>query len=223
MLFFGDLANARVATIGLNPSRQEYVSASGRELDGPARRFETLRSLRATERTSMTSAQCNQAIQTMRAYFGPTRPIYSWFRPLARVLEGFGASFADSSAAHLDLVQEATDPTWSGLPEQEREELIMRDLAFLRWQIETFDLGILVCTSATVLERVLPLVGATAVSDGQVARLRWTVAQGRANGRPVGVVGWNIPLARPTGLDLDGQRELGAMLRDQVDRVRAGL
>ena len=216
VLFFGDLEHARVATIGLNPSRQEYLSPSGQELDGPVRRFETLCSLRAAERTSMTSAQCNQAIQTMRAYLGPTKPVYSWFRPLARVVEGLGASFADGSAAHLDLVQEATDPTWSSLPKQDREDLVERDLAFLRWQIEAFDLRILVCTSATVRDRVLPLVGAATVSSGQVARVRWKVARGRANGRSVGVVGWNIPLARPTGLDVEGQRRLGSMLRDQL-------
>lgn len=219
VLFFGDLEHARVATIGLNPSRQEFLSPNGKELDGPARRFETLASLRAEDRTSMTNTQCNQAIQTMRAYFGPTKPVYSWFRPLARVVEGLGASFVDGSAAHLDLVQEATDPTWSSLPTQDRECLVARDLAFLRWQIEAFDLRVLVCTSATVLDRVLPLVNAATVSDGQVARVRWKVARGRANGRPVGVVGWNIPLARPTGLDVDGQRRLGALLRDQLGPV----
>ncbi len=219
VLFFGDLARARVATIGLNPSRQEYLSPSGKELEGPVRRFETLGSLRAGERASLTTAQCGKAIQTMRAYFGPTKPVYSWFRPLARVVEGLGASFADGSAAHLDLVQEATDPTWSSLPKQDREDLVVRDLAFLRWQIEAFDLSILVCTSATVLGRVLPPVGAVTVSDGQVARVRWKVARGRANGRPVVVVGWNVPLARPTGLDVDGQRQLGAMLRDRLDRA----
>lgn len=216
VLFFGDLEHARVATIGLNPSRQEYLSPNGKELEGPVRRFETLASLRATDRPSMTNAQCNQAIQTMSAYFGPTKPVYSWFRSLARVVEGLGASFVDGSAAHLDLVQEATDPTWSSLPKQDREDLVLRDLAFLRWQIEAFDLRVLVCTSATVLDRVLPLVNAVAVSGGQVARVRWKVAHGRADGRPVGVVGWNIPLARPTGLDIDGQRRLGSMLRDQL-------
>jgi len=216
VLFFGDLEHARVATIGLNPSRQEYLSPNGKELEGPVRRFETLASLRATDRPSMTNAQCNQAIQTMSGYFGPTKPVYSWFQSLARVVEGLGASFVDGSAAHLDLVQEATDPTWSSLPTPDREYLVARDLAFLRWKIEAFELRILVCTSATVLDRVLPLVGATTASNGLVGRVRWKVAHGRANGRPVGVVGWNIPLARPTGLDVDGQRRLGAMLREQL-------
>jgi hypothetical protein len=164
----------------------------------------------------MTNAQCDRAIRTMHAYFEPTKPIYSWFRPLARVVEGLGASFADGSAAHLDLVQEATDPTWSRLPKQDREDLVARDLSFLCWQIEAFDLRILVCTSATVLHRVLPLVSAATLSQGLVARVRWKIARGHANGRPVGIVGWNIPLARPTGLDVDGQRRFGAMLRDRL-------
>jgi hypothetical protein len=37
VLFFGDLEHARVATIGLNPSRQEYLSPGGQELGGLVR------------------------------------------------------------------------------------------------------------------------------------------------------------------------------------------
>jgi hypothetical protein len=53
VLYFGDLLAASIATVGLNPSRQEYLSPEGEELDGPARRFETLRSLGVSSRTSL--------------------------------------------------------------------------------------------------------------------------------------------------------------------------
>jgi hypothetical protein len=37
------------------------------------------------------------------------------FNKLSHVVEGMGVSFYDHSVAHLDLVQEATDPVWSEL------------------------------------------------------------------------------------------------------------
>jgi len=115
VLFFGDPSASVIATIGINPSRQEYNSANGQELDGTQRRFETLHSLGASCRSSLDDNQANAAIKRMRQYFDPNQPVYSWFSGLCRVVEGMGASFRDRSAAHLDLVQEATDPVWSQL------------------------------------------------------------------------------------------------------------
>ena len=45
---FGDLSNASIATIGLNPSNLEFVDEKGKELDGSRRRFHTLNSLGST-------------------------------------------------------------------------------------------------------------------------------------------------------------------------------
>jgi hypothetical protein len=69
MAAFGDLFVARVATVGLNPSWQEYLGRDKHELTGPFRRFETLRSLGISSRGSLTQEQCDRAITTMRAYF----------------------------------------------------------------------------------------------------------------------------------------------------------
>jgi hypothetical protein len=44
-VFFGDLFRADVATVGLNPSDQEYLSKAGEMLAGRAQRFATLASL----------------------------------------------------------------------------------------------------------------------------------------------------------------------------------
>ncbi len=73
VVFFGDLVTARVATIGLNPSPQEYLNPAGEELTGNRRRFETLASLGATTRESLTPALCDQALATMQAYSGIAR------------------------------------------------------------------------------------------------------------------------------------------------------
>jgi hypothetical protein len=222
VLFFGDLPRASIATIGINPSRQEYLSTDGNELDGAERRFETLASLGVSEREAIGPSHVDQAVRTMRAYFAPGKPVYHWFQPLTRVLDGFGASFAAGDVVHLDLVQEATDPVWSGLHAADRNAaraVLDRDLPFLKWEIEAFPLHTLVCTSAMVLRYVLPMFNARVVKQGTMARLRWTVAVGRAGDREVAVAGWNIPLKRPTGLDNQGQVALGALLRQELNAV----
>src|SRR5439155_6641829 len=93
VLFFGDLFQAEVATVGLNPSDQEYLNKSGQMLAGPAQRFATLASLGATDRPSLADTQCDAAIEWMRDYYDEDKPVYgSWFNALSRVVEGFGAS-----------------------------------------------------------------------------------------------------------------------------------
>ena len=48
VIAFGE-CRARVATLGLNPSRKEFHASNGRALSGDDRRFETLRSLGVTK------------------------------------------------------------------------------------------------------------------------------------------------------------------------------
>ncbi|HIC6918994.1 TPA: hypothetical protein ACW5LO_004928, partial [Salmonella enterica subsp. enterica] len=42
---FGSLSRAKIATLGLNPSNNEFLDLNGKELDGQQRRFHTLNSL----------------------------------------------------------------------------------------------------------------------------------------------------------------------------------
>jgi hypothetical protein len=219
VLFFGDLFTAQTATIGINPSDQEYLDPNGNELDGDARRFETLASLGATARSSLTDAQCNAAIGMMSNYFLRCQTIYRWFRPLERVLAGMRHSYTGGYVAHLDLVQEATQPTWSALAREHRSEaadLLAADTPFLHWQLATFPLRVVICNGMTVLRHVYGMldqpVAVENAFQGQFARLRWYAAHGRIGGRPIAVVGWNIPLTRPTGLRAEDQEALGRLL-----------
>jgi hypothetical protein len=219
VLFFGDLVTARVATVGLNPSHQEYLDRRGNELDGELRRFETLDSLRAADRASLSAEQCDRAIATMRTYFQPGKPVYSWFRSLDRVARGFGVRYDLGEVAQLDLVQEATQPTWSGLPAHELAQLRTTDESFLRWQLETFPLEVVICNGRTVFAGVQRLTDARIVQSGKLARVTWYVALSELPGRVMGVVGWNIPLARPAGLDKEGHTELGRLLSERLEEA----
>jgi len=218
ILFFGDAPAARLLTVGLNPSDQEYLDPHGSELNGEHRRFHTLASLEALARDDLSEIQCDRAIDMMRGYFTPGQPIFRWFRPLARVVEAMGASFVGRTAAHLDLVQESTRPVWSGLTKEDQAMLLAADLPFLRWQLSALSGRVVVCNGATVLRAVIDLTDAEVVGEGTLKLVTWKIARViSATDHVVGVVGWNRPLTRPTGLGAEGERELGRRLLTELD------
>jgi hypothetical protein len=220
VLFFGDLFTAGVATVGLNPSDQEYLGRGGVELDGAARRFETLTSLGAANRSSLTDEQCNCAIQRMRTYYQPGQPIYGWFRALDRVTRAMGYRYETGEVAHLDLAQEATNPTWSKLSQispTEFDALRSADLPFLRWQLETFPLHTVICNGRTAFTEVCRLIHGQVWEEGKLELITWYVGAATLNGRRVRLAGWNKPLARATGLGASGEDDLGRLLKSRLD------
>jgi uracil-DNA glycosylase len=222
VLFFGDLARARVVTVSLNPSHQEYLDRQRRELVGAARRFETLASLDAPTRSALTDAQCARAIQRMEGYFLPDRPIYRWFGRLDQVMEGMGFRYQEGDVAHVDLVQEATDPAWSQLQKTspgEWDELRSLDVPFLQWQLETFPVRAVICNGRTTFEAIRALTNGSVVTSGVTRRLTWSIALGAADDRSLGIVGWNIPLMRPTGLRDDELAEFGHSLAARLGEL----
>jgi len=216
VLFFGDLPSAEVASVGLSPSDQEYLSKSGTMLAGPAQRFATLESLGGEDRVSLSDDQCAEAVEAMRNYYEPSKPVYGWFNALSRVLEGFGASFGDRTAVHLDLVQESTSPVWSELGAAEREALLLQDLPFLEWEIRAFPPRAVICAGKTVSVNVRRQLDVEVEEEGTMARIKWWVGHADVDGRRVGFGGWNYPLARATGLGREGEKALGQLLAERL-------
>src|SRR5205814_429172 len=105
---------ATVATLGLNPSRLEFVDASGRLMTGMVARFETLSSLGVSTLHTASPEILAHALQSCHSYFG-RNPYRRWFDTLDDISSGLGVSYYDGSACHLDLAQWATDPTWGKL------------------------------------------------------------------------------------------------------------
>lgn len=214
VLFFGDAFTARIATIGLNPSKSEYLDRHGTILVGQQQRFATVSSLGASSRGELTDAQADQSIDVMRCYFDEGKPVYgSYFRHLANFLRGAGTSYRDRSAAHLDLVQESTDPVWGNLTASERQGLLEQDLPFLVWQLENLPrLQVVVCAGRTVSDQIRARVCVEPTDAGSMMRLRWWRGTARVGQRDLVIAGWNYPLDRPTGLDTNGEIELGKLL-----------
>jgi hypothetical protein len=224
VLFFGDLFNAKIATVGINPSFREYLDRQGSELTGTCRRFETLSSLGAVDRASLTDSQCFRAVATMRSYFQPDKPVYDWFQPLQFVLRAMDLRYEFGELAHLDLVQEATRPTWSDLMKEEPLEPaspLRSDEAFLRWQLEAFPLRCIVCNGRTPLDAVQRLLGASVQRTGNLERVKWSLGVSTLRGRTVYVTGWNLPLAW-SGVNSQEHIQLGLALTAALKEVNAG-
>ena len=220
VLFFGDLFTASIATIGLNPSDLAMVDKHGTELSGKKRQFETLSSFDITDRSKLTEDQCAHACALMRAYFEPGKPKSSWFNPLDKLTRGMGFSYDAGQVVHLDLVQEATRPTWSTLEAGERAQLRDTDAPFLRWQLEQFPLRLLVCNGRTVYDNVLNLLSARELDSGKRDGRKWYVGQASVKDRLIAIIGWNIPLAQAPGMIEAELKDMGQYLRAQASNYK---
>lgn len=133
---FGDLDKARVLTVGINPSSREFYRSGAKleVLPVGQKRLVDAETLGVAPRANLSKEQAELVLQGNNSYFSESGNPYHWFNLLEQyVLEPIGCSYFDGSAAHVDLVQWATDPIWSNIEsEKTREDLIFSDAEFLR-------------------------------------------------------------------------------------------
>ena len=122
---FGSPAHSRVATLGLNPSSREFVDEKGNELDGPLRRFHTLRSLGLSRWADADADDLRQMERACCDYF-EGHPYDAWFRRLDGIVSGTCFSYYSNQhpACHLDLVPFATRQKWGNLDLRARRRLL---------------------------------------------------------------------------------------------------
>src|SRR5439155_24205920 len=63
------------------------------------------------------------------------------------------------TACHLDLSQWATDPTWNGLAQNVRQRLVAEDAEFLRMQLRSEPIGLLLLNGRGVLSAFQAVLG----------------------------------------------------------------
>ncbi len=131
---FGNARSATVATVGLNPSRGEFLSRQGVELQGKKRRLATLASLEVSNLSNASDVIIQQVLYECDQYF-QNQPYWSWFSHLEQVLSCIGVSYKNGTACHLDLVQWATNPIWRTLPPSVQQALLLADTPFLQQQL----------------------------------------------------------------------------------------
>ena len=94
---FGDASVARVATLGLNPSRVEFLDGSGALLHGSRRRLATHASLGLSDLSNCSDDIVSLILDDCNNYF-KNAPYRRWFDRLMPVLEACDASYYDGTA-----------------------------------------------------------------------------------------------------------------------------
>lgn len=121
---FGDLSNALIATLGLNPSNLEFLGSDGIELSDLQRRFHTLSSLNLLSWGQAKRTHVANIIESCKMYF-QINPYDRWFRRLDHIVRGTGYSFYGPKArvVHLDLIPYSTEVKWTDLKVAEKNKL----------------------------------------------------------------------------------------------------
>src|SRR4051812_11608039 len=86
VVHFGDPATARYATLGINPSRREFLDKTGQFLPDKGRRLATLASIGAQHGEELSDLQVRQIAEGCRDYFD-RNPYNTWFGHLDKVLK----------------------------------------------------------------------------------------------------------------------------------------
>jgi hypothetical protein len=219
VISFGNPATAQVATLGLNPSKHEFLDSSGGLLQGEQQRFATLKSLRRKHLADADHETLREVVEACHDYFSGN-PYERWFRPLDQIVQAAGASFFTGTACHLDLVQWATDPVWGQLPKATRGELLNRDGQFLMNQLRHFRFPVLLLNGSGVIDE-FKRQAAFEFDDSRglsgpkhrPARLSY----GRWENRLL-VIGWSCNLQSSHGVTTELREEIADAVRRIVRR-----
>lgn len=219
VLSFGNARFASTATLGLNPSRREFLDDNGAELTGSSRRLATLYSLGLEDLSRASEEAIRQVVEDCSAYF-QRKPYQPWFDQLESVLRAAGASYYDLSACHLDLVQWATDPTWSRLPRSVREQLLVADGGFLLQQLRNEHIRLLLVNGMTPVRQLKRLASLTLVEQHPLSVCSYQPTRlfvGNLFDRIL-VVGWSTNLQSSFGVTNELRRRLAERVADIVAR-----
>jgi hypothetical protein len=99
VLAFGRWQSSRVATVGLNPSENEFRGEDGQPLSGARQRF-----LHWPEDGLLTQERLVLARHRAEGYFELGNVYATWFGDYTRFLEGLDVSFGGGTACHTDYL-----------------------------------------------------------------------------------------------------------------------
>ncbi|MFE5336094.1 hypothetical protein ACFQ8E_09300 [Isoptericola sp. NPDC056573] len=216
IVVFGDVRTATVATLGFNPSKKEFVTNHGAPVD--PRRLATYESLGVETLMTATDEQVAQVLTECYEYF-QHYPYWTYFKPSENLLQTtVGASYLDGTACHLDLIQWATDPVFGKLPGTVRKKLVAADQEFLRQQLLSENVRLVLLNGAGVIDAVrkmgVDLVeGEPAVADDRVAK----VVVGEEYGARF--IGWNRFLPSARGVTNALKQAIYARVKDEAAKA----
>jgi hypothetical protein len=195
---FGNVRTAKVATLGWNPSKLEFLDRDGNEMTGAMRRLETLASLGEGVLSAASSNAVRTVFEGCNNYF-QRRPYQKWFDVLEKVLLVLGASYYNGTACHLDFVQWATNPTWRSLSPAQKKSLIAADLPFLRQQLSQERIRLLLLNGSGIANVFGEVVGCNLIERIIPGDIGLKLFVGRTKDG-LRVIGWNKNLQSSFGV-----------------------
>ena len=176
------------------------MDAKGTLLAEENRRLADFRSLGIKNQREMSLEHAEVVLENSNGYFKKDQTVYKWFEPLETyVLEPVGASFRDSSATHLDLVQWSTAPVWGAIKDKSAREVLIRDdIRFLGELLRAGSFKILFLNGSTVVKTMVKFglveieqQGFTPIGKAGRKSSLWT---GRVIDTETLCIGWNLNL-----------------------------
>lgn len=142
--FFGQYDIARVATVGLNPSKWEFKHRNGEWRLAGEKRLESLESLGVSHAQNLTDAHLELCYELCRSYF--QRNIYyrTYFDRVGNLIRPLNVDYKNGSLAHFDVSPWATDPHWNDLSPEDQRTLAERGKTLLRLLLASKNLEIAV-------------------------------------------------------------------------------
>jgi len=157
---FGRPYQARVATLGINPSDKEFNTSSGLLLPPDRKRLVDREVLTMDDESELHLEDAERVVEGGYSYFeNPDRVYKKWFSWMETyAVVPSGASYFDGTACHLDLVQWATSPVWRDLdPGRVQRVLLDSDVEFLRFQLTTYKIPLLLLNGRAVLNQFMAI------------------------------------------------------------------
>ncbi|TGD78228.1 hypothetical protein [Hymenobacter wooponensis] len=150
--YFGNIHNAKIATVGINPSNLEFLDNNNIELGRWNRRFPTLTSLGLSSWANANERHFDLIEESCTNYF-KSNPYDMWFKKLDHIISGSNYSyyFPLENACHLDLIPYATKQKWSELSNAQRNYLIHISGDIIRSMINKSSVTHLILNGKTVI------------------------------------------------------------------------
>ena len=197
---FGDITQAKALTIGINPSSSEFTKLVEKQrvlLTGSERKLADLKYLGAKETQELNDDQVLKVWQGCLDYFDG--PYYKfWFSKMQdTILSPINFSYIGRSAAHLDLIQWATDPLWQKMKEEdpiEAAEHLAADLPFLVKQLEQSESDFIFLSGTPVIDSLTEVLDLK--FEGK------TAAEGKSSQNSLYVGSWKNAVVLGTSMNV---------------------
>jgi hypothetical protein len=222
VMFFGNINNSKVATLGINPSKNEFLE-NGIEFSEEERRFQTLNSLGSTSHKNLTNEQIQKVINSCLNYYN-INPYRRWFDILENyILQKLSVSYYSGTACHLDIVQWATDPIWRNLDQTTKKLLIKNDIEFLSIQLQVEKIDTLLINGKGATEIFLEYFKPTLIKQDKllVGNISCNVYsfELKLKNKIVKIYAWSNNLQSTVGLTNQMREEIGNWVKEQSNIV----